>query len=414
GPLYEYFKGELMHTDGSDSSIFQANMYLAEDRILCFELVSKRRENYILRYVRAAKAVTDVPDSLDELISQRRRWLNGSFFATFYALVHWYRMVRTSHSLYRRVMLTIELIYQTISMIFSWFSISNFYLAYFFLEQNLKAIYDSQKTPNPDSLNADPFHGAGYIVMEVFRELYILALVMQFVLSLGNRPQGTKAIYRFSVALFSVIMVIIVYVAMYSVVYTAVHTDYDGGVVGLLKQPKFRDIVISMAATYGLYIISSLLYFEPWHMVTSFVQYMLWLPSSINILMVYAFCNTHDVSWGTKGDTGAVAGLSHAKVGTEGGRKFAEISLPADASDALKDYETFIDELKNPKEVEVKKRDAATKREDANKTFRTMLVLSWMTSNIVLAMVISSTWFADVVTKKDSTGSTNVYLSFIF
>ncbi|KAJ2749729.1 Chitin synthase 4, partial [Coemansia nantahalensis] len=166
GPLYEYFKGELMHTDGSDSSIFQANMYLAEDRILCFELVSKRRENYILRYVRAAKAVTDVPDSLDELISQRRRWLNGSFFATFYALVHWYRMVRTSHSLYRRVMLTIELIYQTISMIFSWFSISNFYLAYFFLEQNLKAIYDSQKTPNPDSLNADPFHGAGYIVME--------------------------------------------------------------------------------------------------------------------------------------------------------------------------------------------------------------------------------------------------------
>ncbi|KAJ1728582.1 hypothetical protein LPJ61_003959, partial [Coemansia biformis] len=416
GPLYEYFKGELMHTDGSDSSIFQANMYLAEDRILCFELVAKRRQNYILRYVRAAKAETDVPDNLAELISQRRRWLNGSFFATFYALVHWYRMVRTTHSLYRRLMLTIELIYQTISMIFSWFSIANLYLAYFFLEQNLKTIYDSQKLEGKAkiSLNADPFHGGGYIVMEVFRELYILALVMQFVLSLGNRPQGAKAIYRFSVLIFSIIMVIIVYVAMYGVVYTAVHTNYDGGVDSLLKQEKFRDIVISMAATYGLYIIASLLYFEPWHMITSFIQYMLWLPSSINILMVYAFCNTHDVSWGTKGDTAMVTTLSQAKTGTKDGQAYAQVSVAADAEAANKDYEDFITELKSPKEPEVTTRDVATKREDANKSFRTMLVLSWMSSNMVLAMVISSTWFTDIVTKTDGTGSQNIYLSIIF
>ncbi|KAJ2879325.1 hypothetical protein FB639_003115, partial [Coemansia asiatica] len=209
GPLSSYFKGELMHTAGSDSGIFEANMYLAEDRILCFELVAKRKCNYVLRYVKNAKAVTDVPDNLSELISQRRRWLNGSFFAAFYAIVHWWRMAGTSHSLYRRLLLTIEFLYQTINMIFSWFSIANFYLAYFFLEQNVKTIHDSRKGRlgvEPISINADPFHGAGYYVMEVFRELYILALIMQFVLSLGNRPQGTKAIYRLSVALFTIIM----------------------------------------------------------------------------------------------------------------------------------------------------------------------------------------------------------------
>ena len=41
----------------------------------------------------------------------------------------------------------------------------------------------------------------------------------------------------------------------------------------------FRDIVISLAATYGLYFIGSFMHFEPWHMFTSFIQYMFWLPS---------------------------------------------------------------------------------------------------------------------------------------
>ncbi|KAJ2114366.1 hypothetical protein GGH17_006261, partial [Coemansia sp. RSA 788] len=348
GPLAEYFKGELMHSSDADNeaTIFQANMYLAEDRILCFELVAKRRCNYILRYVKAAKAVTDVPDNLAELISQRRRWLNGSFFAAFYACVHWYRMFGTSHSLYRRFMLTLELIYQTINMIFSWFAIANFYLAYFFLEQNLKTIWDSQKTDTPMSKNSDPFHGAGYIVMEVFRELYILALVMQFVLSLGNRPQGTKAIYRFSVLLFTIIMIIITYVALYGVVYTAVHIDYEEGIKSLLGEEKFRDIIISMAATYGVYFIASFLYFEPWHMFTSFIQYMLWLPSSINILMVYAFCNTHDVSWGTKGDTGVANTLGNAKIKVEeDGKEVAHIPVAGNSDETNKEYEEHITEL---------------------------------------------------------------------
>jgi len=60
---------------------------------------------------------------------------------------------------------------------------------------------------------------------------------------------------------------------------------------------------LSLLATYGLYFISSFMYLQPGHMFNSFIQYLLLLPSFTNILMVYAFCNTHDVSWGTKGST---------------------------------------------------------------------------------------------------------------
>ena len=69
----------------------------------------------------------------------------------------------------------------------------------------------------------------------------------------------------------------------------------------------FRDIVISTSATLGLYIIVSVIHvrvgpiyllwliedarrlqMDPWHMVTSLVQYTLIAPSYINILNVYA------------------------------------------------------------------------------------------------------------------------------
>jgi chitin synthase len=36
-------------------------MYLAEDRILCWELVAKRNEKWVLEYVKSATGETDVP-----------------------------------------------------------------------------------------------------------------------------------------------------------------------------------------------------------------------------------------------------------------------------------------------------------------------------------------------------------------
>ena len=59
GPLSQYFKGETLH--GKDADVFTANMYLAEDRILCWELVAKRDERWVLKYVKSATGETDVP-----------------------------------------------------------------------------------------------------------------------------------------------------------------------------------------------------------------------------------------------------------------------------------------------------------------------------------------------------------------
>ena len=77
----------------------------------------------VLRYVKSAIGETDVPDSLPEFIGQRRRWLNGSFFAASYSIAHTGQVLRSGHSVGRKVVLLIETIYNIINLVFSWFSV---------------------------------------------------------------------------------------------------------------------------------------------------------------------------------------------------------------------------------------------------------------------------------------------------
>lgn len=77
----------------------------------------------MLRYVQGAIGETDVPDALPEFILQRRRWLNGSFFAATYSIAHLGQILRSGHSVGRKVSLMLEMMYNVINLTFSWFAI---------------------------------------------------------------------------------------------------------------------------------------------------------------------------------------------------------------------------------------------------------------------------------------------------
>lgn len=190
GPLEKYFAGEKMH--GANAGIFTANMYLAEDRILCFELVSKRNCSWILQYVKSATGETDVPTEMADFILQRRRWLNGSFFAAVYALAHFYDIYRSHHSAIRKFMFMIEFVYQGVNMLFAWFAIGNFFLVFKILTTSL-----SQKTL---------LGTAGLALGVIFEWLYLAVLVTCFVLALGNRPQGSNKFYMTQVYFWAILM----------------------------------------------------------------------------------------------------------------------------------------------------------------------------------------------------------------
>ncbi|KAH9480087.1 Chitin synthase 4 [Psilocybe cubensis] len=376
GPLQKYFLGETMHGAGAD--IFTANMYLAEDRILCWELVSKRGGSWILHYVKSAYAVTDVPDQVPELISQRRRWLNGSFFAAVHSTVHFHYIYRSSHTFIRKAWIHVEMLYQLFNLIFSWFALANYYIAFAILSEAME----------DHSFNLKGIH----IVNVILNYFYLGLLLMCFILSLGNRPQGSKWGYTAAMLGFSVItiyMTVAAFLLAFKGLENLAHTDGPLQFSDIFTNPIFRNIVVSLLATLGLYVIASIIFFEPWHMITSFVQYMLMAPSYINVLNVYAFANVHDVSWGTKGDNTVAKDLGTVATGKKAGE--VEADVPTDEKDINALYEDAIHVLNSkPPKVESKP-DKGTQQEDYYRSFRTNVLLAWVLTNGLLGAAITST-----------------------
>jgi chitin synthase len=81
---------------GKVANIKEANMYLAEDRILCLGIVGQPKKNYKLLYWPYAKATTDAVSDFIELLLQRRRWINSSWFALEYVLTHYTENINSS------------------------------------------------------------------------------------------------------------------------------------------------------------------------------------------------------------------------------------------------------------------------------------------------------------------------------
>lgn len=107
---------------------------------MCLEIVAKKGENYILHYVPNAKCLTDPPLTLKGLIKQRRRWFNGSLFASIHVLSHMCRVWQRGRcSFMRNGFFMFLYLYLIAQMLFSFVSVG-FYFAMFSIF--LRSIFD--------------------------------------------------------------------------------------------------------------------------------------------------------------------------------------------------------------------------------------------------------------------------------
>ena len=380
-PLEKYFYGEGLEDKGFN--FFSSNMYLAEDRILCFEIVTKKHSNWILKYCRSSYASTDVPERVPEFILQRRRWLNGSFFAAVYSFCHIHRIWTSGHNVIRKLWFTIEFLYLFFNTLISWFSLSSFFLVFRILSLSIATTY----------------HTVFGILSVIFLWLYGVSIFSTFVLSLGNKPKSTERYYVLNFLFFAVLMAYMVFCSLYMSVksFEDILQDTKITFLGLITKRAFRDLVISMGSTYALYLVSSIIYLQPWHMLTSFIQYILLSPAYINILNIYAFCNVHDLSWGTKGAIAKPLGKINSK---EDGTFKMEILVSQEEITA--NYNKFKAILDAPvKEETGNDLSYEEKKTGYYANVRSLVIIFWVMTNFgIVAAVLETGGINDYITLK--------------
>ncbi|VUG20103.1 CHS2 [Brettanomyces bruxellensis] len=394
-PLQAYFHGEDMKTNtDKPAGVLESNMYLAEDRILCYQLVSKPASSCLLRYVHDSYAVTDVPGSISEFMGQRRRWLNGSFFAALYSLIHFYRIFHSGHTFGRKLLLIIETIYQFLSIVLSWFSLATYFLIFRILTLQVLGTSIGWK--------------AGNVLAVAFLWIYIVASGLTFIISFGNKPKESRHLYQFVFFLYSLIAIYMMFCVVVLTISSILGIESDiknsadpTNPLTYLKNATFRDLTVSLASTYALYLLSSLLFFDMFHLFACILQYLLLNPAYINVLTIYAFCNIDDISWGTKGANKPEGGSSEPKKVANVAKQKTGGSAAADEhvlllSEALKDpdemYREAQSELESSDDGGHHQSDSSIKISRKNYAKgRTYTVLLWLLSNFVLLVVVLRT-----------------------
>jgi chitin synthase len=389
-PLEQYFHGDHSLADRLGPkgiygmNIFTKNMFLAEDRILCFELVAKAGDRWTLTYVKPSKAETDVPETAVELIGQRRRWLNGSFAASVYALVNFFQLYRSGHGIIRMFFFHVQGLYNIFSLIFSWFALANIWLTFSIIIDLL---------PGQNIIifgTADVTHWVNL----AFKWIYLAFLALQFVLALGNRPKGERTAYVLTLWVYAFLAVYLLICSFWLTIVAFMNIPSElqnktvSQVILTFFTPPVGALIAAMVSTYGIYFMASFLYRDPWHLFSSFFQYLCLAPSFTNVLNVYAFCNLHDVSWGTKGSDKAEAlpSVSSSK------GKDAETPVVEDTHRIQEDVDAAFKETVTRAVTKVEVKEVAEKptMDDQNKTFRTRLVAFWMLTNAGLAVAIEN------------------------
>ena len=232
------------------------------------------------------------------------------------------------------------------------------------------------------------------IINTIIKYLYLAFVLLQFILELGNRPKGSRISYIVSFCFFGLIQLYVIIDSLYLVVNAFSNgLGWNGEDAGEIASSFFSPsgtsiILLAIAATFGLYYVASFLYLDPWHMFTSFGQYLLLMSSYINILMIYAFSNWHDVSWGTKGSdkADALPSAQTQKASDGKGNVIEEVDMAQ--ADIDSQFEKTVKRALTP--YVAPKEETKKSLEDSYKSFRTRLVTFWIFSNALLAVAIVS------------------------
>jgi chitin synthase len=390
-PLEKYFHGDhtLSKSLGKKGvegmNMFKKNLYLAEDRILSFELATKAGSKWKSKLIRAAKASTDVPETMVHFMSQRRRWLNGGLSSSLYSLMYFHRIFGSGHSIFQKVLLFIQALYNLVNFVLTWFNLSTFLLS-IFVVTDLAGM-----PPDQSNIRAWPFGDRVTPVFNaVLQVLYVTMLVWQVLLALGNRPKGERLSYLASfvafgfVQLYFIMNVLYLAQAIIKNKRTAPNASSYNYITHFYTDVGELTVWITCGAVFGVYYAVAFLNLDPWYMFLAYPQYLFVVSVYTNIINIYAYCNYNDVTWGSKSPARAKDVLPSAS-----GQQtvFEEIDIVT----VDLHFEGVAKRALAP--FVVRKDDTERSLQESYAAFRTKLVAAYLFSNFLLCIIVMNDSF---------------------
>ena len=266
-PLWkDYFKS-ICHPELMNA--FNSNIYLAEDRVLCLSLISKKNSSYLTRYVKRSIAETDVPETIPSLMSQRRRWINGSWFSLVDSIKKCTKIYESKHNCCRKCIFSCQMAYYVVGILFSWVMVGSFYMA-------IKIVVEQ----------TIDYKSSFFVASDSLILAYFMLLIFVFVMALGVRPGRVENLYKVIAVIFGIFMLM-------TIICTAVF-------VASLKYDLW--VVYLIAATAGSFAIGIVLHCAIVPVLQGIFHYLFLTPTYVNIFLIYSICNTHDCTWGNRPD----------------------------------------------------------------------------------------------------------------
>ena len=292
---HSYFKMTL-NPEMESSGYQEANMYLAEDRILSLGIYCQPKSKFYLKYIPDAGARTDPMKSHMDLMKQRRRWINSSLFAFLYVFKNYYfNASESSHNCFDRYFkLNLSMILALLSFATSYMTPSiYFYVLY-------ATIYQIDVTSPVVSY-----------IARVIALIYVIVCLIAIAGGLAGAVWTKYAQYIsfiFSIMTFSMLGLV-----AYNIIAIYLNLTSTGIDTTSFTQ---MSILVMLGVNVGGYFLLIIMHL-PTHcrlvgrLMSDVISYWFYQGAYSQTMVIHSFCNVDDVSWGTKGSTGAHGGKGY-------------------------------------------------------------------------------------------------------
>lgn len=290
-----------------ERTLEEENINLAEDRILSLGL---KAAGYSFAYMPDVYAVVDPMSNLAGLIAQRRRWINGSWFA--------FHDVYSKRDQIKDCATQFQLGYYMFMHAMFYISIGIYFSTIYLTVQSLSRQFYPEEVVTPNGTVAD---NTSRIITSVVSFVYIVIVSSMIFLSLNEKSGDGRfqAFYYFVSTLLGIYGILILILMIYNLIEGLLHLDnplfmggYSGPKMDIKPIVPTWLIIAFMFGTvmmYGIQVVFAACFSKFCNygckiiveVATSVHHFLFFAPTYLHNMMIYAFCKIDDFSWGTKG-----------------------------------------------------------------------------------------------------------------